>query len=106
MNKIKSHLSFKEAEGLGEGQWHLGNHIADVAAREAVHGPHEARANKYIKKQEQYEKLHQTIFDFEPDLGLKLGQTKPKISSAVPTDRNTTIPNDLGQISTCFADDP
>ncbi len=31
------------------------------------------------------------IFDFEADLGLKLGQTKPKISGTVPTDRHTTI---------------
>ena len=46
------------------------------------------------------------IFDFEPDLGLKLGQTKPKISGTVPTNRHTTIPNDSGPISTCFDDDP
>ena len=46
------------------------------------------------------------IFDFEPDLGLKLGQTKPKISGTVPTNRHTTIPNDSGPISACFDDDP
>ncbi len=44
--------------------------------------------------------------DFEPDLGLKLGQTKPKIPGTVLTDRHTTTPNDSGQISACFDDDP
>ncbi len=42
------------------------------------------------------------IFYFEPDLGLKLGQTKPNISGTVPTNRHTTIPNDSGQISACL----
>jgi hypothetical protein len=46
------------------------------------------------------------IFDFGPDLGLKLGQTKPKVPGTVPTNRNTTIPNDSGPISACFDDDP
>ena len=46
------------------------------------------------------------IVDFEPDLGLKLGQTKPKISGTVPTDRHTTIPNDSGPIPAWFDDDP
>ncbi len=46
------------------------------------------------------------IFDFEPDLGLKLGQNKPKISGTVPTHRHTTIPNDSGPISACFDDGP
>ncbi len=46
------------------------------------------------------------IFDFVPDLGLKLGQTKPKISGAVPTNRHTTIPKESGPISACFGDDP
>ncbi len=46
------------------------------------------------------------IFEFEPDLGLKLGQTKPKISGTVPTNRHTTIPNDSGPVSACFDDDP
>ncbi len=27
------------------------------------------------------------IFDFDPDLGLKLGQTKPQIPGTVPTER-------------------
>ena len=46
------------------------------------------------------------IFDFEPELGLKRSQTKPKIPGTVPTDRHTTIPNDYGTISACFDDDP
>ncbi len=46
------------------------------------------------------------IFDFQPDLGLQLGQTKPKISGTVPTNRHTTIPDDYGPISACFDDDP
>ncbi len=41
-----------------------------------------------------------------PDLGLKQGQTKPKIPGTEPTNRNTTIPNDSGPISECFDDDP
>ena len=44
--------------------------------------------------------------DFEPDFGLKLGQTEPNISGSVPTNRHTTIPNDSGTISSCFDDDP
>jgi hypothetical protein len=36
------------------------------------------------------------ICDFEPDLGLKLGQAKPQISGTVPTNRHTTMPNDYG----------
>ncbi len=46
------------------------------------------------------------IFVFEPDLGLKLGQTKPKISGTVPTNWHTKIPNDAGPISAYFDDDP
>ncbi len=46
------------------------------------------------------------VFDVEPDLGLKLGQTKPKISGTVPTKRHTTIPNDSGPMSACFDEDP
>ncbi len=46
------------------------------------------------------------MFDFEPDLGLKLGQTKPKISGTVPTNRHTTISSDSVPSSACFDDDP
>ncbi len=46
------------------------------------------------------------IFDFEPDLGLKMGQPKPKISGTAPTDRQTTIPSDSGPISAWFDNDP
>ena len=42
-------------------------------------------------------RIQPEIFDFEPGLGLKLGQTKPKISGTVPTNRHTTIPNDPGE---------
>ena len=50
-------------------------------------------------------RIRPEIFDFEPDLGLKRGQTKPKISGTAPTNRHTTIPNDSGPISACFDDD-
>ncbi len=46
------------------------------------------------------------IFNFEQNVSLKLGQTKPKISGTVPTNQHTTIPNDSGPISACFDDDP
>ena len=46
------------------------------------------------------------IFNFEPELGLKLGQTKPKISGTVPTNRHTTVPNNSGPISACCDDGP
>ncbi len=45
------------------------------------------------------------IFDFEPDLGLKLDQTKPKISGTVPANWHTTILRDSGPTSAHF-DDP
>ncbi len=51
-------------------------------------------------------RIRPAIFDFEPDLGLKLGQTKPKISGTAPTDRHTSIPNDFRPNSACFDDDP
>ena len=38
------------------------------------------------------------IFDFEPDLSLKPGQTKPKISDTAPTNRHSAIPSDSGPI--------
>ncbi len=50
-------------------------------------------------------RIRPEIFEVEPDLGLKLGQTKPEIPGTVPTNRHTTIPNDSGQISACFDDD-
>ncbi len=46
------------------------------------------------------------IFDFEPELGLKRSQTKPKIPSKVTANRDTTIPNNYGPISACFDNDP
>ncbi len=51
-------------------------------------------------------RIRPEIFDFETDLGLRPGQTKPKISGTAPTNQHTTIPNDLGPISVCFDDNP
>ncbi len=51
-------------------------------------------------------RIRPEIFDFEPDLVLKPGQTKPKIPGTVPTNRHTPMPNDSGPISACFDDDP
>ncbi len=45
------------------------------------------------------------ICDFEPDLGLKRRQAKPKVHGTAPADPHTTIPNDSGPISLCFDDD-
>ncbi len=44
-------------------------------------------------------RIRPEIFDVDPDLGLKLGQTKPEISGALPTNRHTAIPNDSGPSS-------
>ncbi len=46
------------------------------------------------------------IFDFEPDLGQKLGHPKPKISCTESTNRLSTIPNESVPISARFNDDP
>ncbi len=43
-------------------------------------------------------RIRPEIFDFELELGLKLGHSKPKISGTVPTNWHTTIPNDSGPI--------
>ncbi len=51
-------------------------------------------------------RIRPRIFDVEPNLGLKLGQIKPKIFGTVPANQHRTIPNDSGPISTCFDDDP
>ncbi len=63
-------------------------------------------AVKRVNKARQLLRIRPKIFDFKPDLGLKLGLTKPKISGTAPTDRHTTLPNDSGPISSCFDDDP
>ncbi len=49
-------------------------------------------------------RIRPEIFDLEPDLGIKLGQPKPKIPGTVPTNRHTTIPNDSGPMLACFDD--
>ncbi len=59
-----------------------------------------------LKEPGQLSRIRPEIFEFEPEFGLKLGQTKPKISGTVPTKHHTKIPNDSGPISTCFDDDP
>ncbi len=59
-----------------------------------------------IKGARQLLRMRWEIFDFEPDLGLKLGQTKHKLPGTLPTDRQATIPHDSGPISACFHNDP
>ncbi len=59
-----------------------------------------------LKGPPQLERIRPEIFDFEPDLDLKLSQTQPQISGTVPTNRHTTIPNDSGPLSACFDGDP
>ncbi len=51
-------------------------------------------------------RIRPEIFDFEPELGLKRSQIKPKMPSTAPTDRHTAIPTDSGPIAACFDDDP
>ena len=57
-----------------------------------------------LKKCRELLRIRPEIFDFKPEWGPKLGQTKPKISGTVPTDRHTTLRNDSGPISECFND--
>ncbi len=64
------------------------------------------RDSAELKEPGKLSRIRPGIFDFEPDLGLKLGQTKPKIPGTVPTNRHTTIPNDSGPTSACFDDGP
>ncbi len=47
-----------------------------------------------LKGPQQLLRTRPKIFDFDPDLGPKLGQTKPTISGTVPRQRHTTIPSD------------
>ncbi len=51
-------------------------------------------------------RIRPEIFDFEPELNLKQGQTNPKILGTVPTDRHTTTSNDSGPIPACFDNRP
>jgi hypothetical protein len=51
-------------------------------------------------------RIRPELLDYEPDSGLKLGQTTPNISGMIPTNRHTPIPSDYGTISACFDDDP
>ena len=76
--------------------------IPEVVAVSAAAVPRSAE----LKEPRTFLRIRPGIFDFEPDLGLKLSQTKPKISGTLPTNRHTTIPNDSGPISACFDDDP
>ncbi len=59
-----------------------------------------------LKRPRKLVRIRTGIFDFDPDLGLKRRQTKPKIHGTVPTDRHTTVASDSGPISTCLYDDP
>ena len=87
--------------------------VADAAASilgPSAEVPHEAEDSTYdpaeLKGPRQLLSIRPEIFDFEPDLGLKLGKPKPKLSGTVPTNRHTTIPNDSGLNLACFDDDP
>ncbi len=64
------------------------------------------RDSAELKRLRKLVRIRPKIVDFEPDLGLKLGRTKPKISGTVPTNRHTTIPSDSEPISACSDDDP
>ena len=67
------------------------------------------RSNEYsaeLTKPRKLVRIRPGIFDFKPNLGLKLGQTKPQISATAPIKRHTTIPNDSGPISKRFDDNP
>ncbi len=46
------------------------------------------------------------IFDFDPDVALKLGHTKPKISGSVPTKRRSQRSRTILGRFRCFNDDP
>ncbi len=72
----------------------------------AYPGPEHTKApSAALKKPGQILRTWPERFDFQLDLGLKLGQAKSKIPGTVPTDRHTTVPNDSGPGSACFDDD-
>ncbi len=64
------------------------------------------RDSAELKGPRQLLRIRPGIFDFEPELGLKLRQIKHNIPCTVPTNRHATIPNESGQILACFNDDP
>ncbi len=72
------------------------------------HAPHGivVEISAELKRAGKLLRIRPGIFDFGSDSGLKLGQTKPKISGTVPTNRHTTIANDYEPISACFDHDP
>ena len=79
---------------------HHGSNVVHAAfepkwLRNSIYWARPGRAPKLLK-------IRPEVCDSEPDLGLKLGQTKPKISDTVPTNRHTTIPNDSGPIAARF----
>ncbi len=59
-----------------------------------------------LKRPRKLLRIRPGIFDFEPDLGLKLGHPRHKISGTVPTNRHTRVSNDSELILACFDDDP
>ncbi len=60
---------------------------------------------QYVKGPRKALRIRPDSFDFEPDLCLKLGHTKPHIAGGVPTGRHTAMPLDYGPTSACFDDD-
>ncbi len=82
---------------------HTGSMLASVLVpRQELRGTNPAE----IKGPRKVWRIRQEISNFEPDLGLRLGTTKPNTSGTAPTNWYTTIPNDSGPISACFDDDP
>ncbi len=65
-----------------------------------------AQNSAELKRPRKLLRIRPEILDVDPDLGLKLGKTKPKVPGTVPSDRHTTSPNDSGPISGCVPDDP
>jgi hypothetical protein len=63
-------------------------------------------ASAELKGPRTLQRIRPEIFDFAPDLGRQLGQTKPKTSGTVSTNQHTTISDGSGPISACFDGDP
>ncbi len=80
------------------------NLITPFVSRLSLKGPEICSAE--LKGPLKGPRIRPEIFDFEPDFGLKLGQTKPSISGTAPTNWHTMISNESGHISACFGDDP
>ena len=92
----------------GQGGWVRASCLSEDPWRPEHRRTSQVRAHysAELKGPRQLLRIRPEIFDFERALGLKRGQTKPKIPGKVPTDRHTTIPDDSGPISACFDDEP